>query len=180
MSPSVMESSLLSPDLRSARASALGAVPVGPWPTQSSARILSRVATSFLRLASVQSRSICLKACSTPAFPPFVFVFSCLSAIWPKANDVATATSTATAKIRFIWFSPQIFVVSSAELPDCSQITLGTPRTRLIPIKTGSDSLCLSGNVLPACPHGQGSLVVWRTERRLRQQYCPRNARLSS
>src|SRR5713101_5630144 len=75
MSPSVMESSLLSPDLRSARASALGAVPVGPWPTQSSARILSRVATSFLRLASVQSCSICFKACSTPAFPPFVSFF---------------------------------------------------------------------------------------------------------
>src|SRR5271157_300633 len=67
--------------------------------------ILSRVATSFLRLASVQSRSICINACSTVTVA-LSFVFPSLPPVWPRASAVAATTRTATAKICFIYSSP--------------------------------------------------------------------------
>ena len=53
MSPNFMDSSLLSPDLSSARAWAFVTAPVGPWPTQSSASIRLRVSASFFCHAGV-------------------------------------------------------------------------------------------------------------------------------
>ena len=76
-------------------------VPVGPWPTQSSAKIRPSAAVSFFKTASVQSRSICIKVCSMLPLP-LVFAFVFLSDICPTAAQTKTIDNTLKAIIRFI------------------------------------------------------------------------------
>src|SRR5580700_8306982 len=69
-------------------------------PTQSLARIFSTVAKSFLICAWPQSRSICIRVCSTDALSDFAAGLAGLGAApdWANAENDPVTTRVATSK----------------------------------------------------------------------------------